>query len=44
MNSIKLGGYLFAAGLVGITGWAVWHYIVWPIICGVSAGCGSAAW
>lgn len=28
----KLGGYLFAAGLVGIGGWAAWHYVVGPIV------------
>jgi hypothetical protein len=44
MNSTKLGGALFAVGLVVIAGWAAIHYIIWPIICGVTAGCGNASW
>jgi hypothetical protein len=44
MTSTKLGGALFAIGLVVIAGWAVGHYIIWPIICGVTAGCGNASW
>jgi len=44
MTFTKLGGALFAVGLVVIPVWAVIHYIVIPIFCGISAGCGSAAW
>jgi hypothetical protein len=44
MTSIKLGGALFAIGIVVIAVWAVVYYIVAPIICGVTAGCGSASW
>jgi hypothetical protein len=44
MTFTKLGGALFAIGLVGISVLAIIHYIVAPIICGVTAGCGSASW
>jgi hypothetical protein len=40
MTSTKLGGALFAIGLVVIALLAIFV----PIICGVTAGCGSASW
>jgi hypothetical protein len=40
MTFTKLGGAIFAVGLVVIVLLAIFV----PIICGVSAGCGSASW
>ena len=41
---IGIGGAVFTVGLIAIPALVAFYYIIKPIICGVSAGCGSASW
>lgn len=41
---IGIGGAVFTVGLVGIVGLMAFYYVIKPIICGVTAGCGVASW
>ena len=41
---IGIGGAIFTVGLVVMCGAAAVYYIIKPIICGVTAGCGVASW
>jgi hypothetical protein len=41
---IGIGGAIFTVGLVLIPAMAAFYYVIKPIICGVTAGCGVASW